>query len=482
MKRIISLILALSLLAAVFIQGETAALAKEPYYSTTYDYYDIYYNYWSTYEPIYVNLDRAGVIRIKYQIILDDECLGHSYHNRLNGKHGIEYILKTYDATNPFFGYPYDDWYDTYRYLDEDELYDFSDSGICKVKKGALKGDFSYCTKEVLPAGLYSLHLRSLEETYLDGEMKCKITIYTYSGFTTSASFPKSASVNRDSTKTISLKNLAPSNSIAAAKWSISNSKIAKITKRDANNVTIKGVKNGSCTLTATLKNGTTYNCKVTVKQPAPKISATKASIPYSGSKTLKINYTGKKAKWSSSNKKVAVVNSKGKVTAKGLGNCTITAKIGKKKYTCKVKVYRKKPDLVAAIDYYATRDNYFAIKYKNYGDSTVTILPNNAKALNRDYKSYDRKLYIKSGNSVKIKPGQTKTVKFKVKGSNTWPYSEDFTVQYYFKYNGGKYLAKVWHINSLYKAGGKWRKTYKYYCDEERIYDFDATGEDDDF
>lgn len=49
-----------------------------------------------------------------------------------------------------------------------------------------------------------------------------------------------------------------------------------------------------------------------------------------------------KKLKWSSSKKKVATVNKKGKVTAKKVGNAKITAKVGKKKYTCKVKVVGK--------------------------------------------------------------------------------------------------------------------------------------------
>lgn len=53
----------------------------------------------------------------------------------------------------------------------------------------------------------------------------------------------------------------------------------------------------------------------------------------------LKIIGIGKKAKWSSSNKKVATVSKKGKVVGKKKGKCTITAKIGKKKYKCKVKI-----------------------------------------------------------------------------------------------------------------------------------------------
>ena len=58
----------------------------------------------------------------------------------------------------------------------------------------------------------------------------------------------------------------------------------------------------------------------------------------------LKILGTKKKAKWSSSKKSVAVVNNKGVVTAKKKGKAKITAKIGKKKYVCKVTV--KNPSL----------------------------------------------------------------------------------------------------------------------------------------
>lgn len=47
------------------------------------------------------------------------------------------------------------------------------------------------------------------------------------------------------------------------------------------------------------------------------------------------------KATWKSSNPKVATVSSKGKVTAKKKGTATITAKVGKTTYKCKVTVLR---------------------------------------------------------------------------------------------------------------------------------------------
>lgn len=53
----------------------------------------------------------------------------------------------------------------------------------------------------------------------------------------------------------------------------------------------------------------------------------------------LKIKGTKAKAKWSSTNKNVAAVSKKGKVSAKSAGNATIKAKVGTKTLKCKVTV-----------------------------------------------------------------------------------------------------------------------------------------------
>lgn len=73
----------------------------------------------------------------------------------------------------------------------------------------------------------------------------------------------------------------------------------------------------------------------------AAKIKLNKASITLDIGKTftLKVKGIKKKAKWVSSNKKIATVTQKGKVTAKSAGTAKITAKIAKKKYSCTVKV-----------------------------------------------------------------------------------------------------------------------------------------------
>ncbi len=76
-------------------------------------------------------------------------------------------------------------------------------------------------------------------------------------------------------------------------------------------------------------------------KKKAPKINKKKLTLTVGKSYKLKVKNNKKKVKWSTSKKKVATVK-KGKVTAKKAGKATITAKVGKKKLTCKVTVKNK--------------------------------------------------------------------------------------------------------------------------------------------
>ncbi len=73
------------------------------------------------------------------------------------------------------------------------------------------------------------------------------------------------------------------------------------------------------------------------------KISKTKATIYVGKTIKLKVKNNKKKVKWSTSNKKVAKVNKKGKVKGIKAGKATITAKVGKKAYKCKIKVKKKR-------------------------------------------------------------------------------------------------------------------------------------------
>lgn len=81
----------------------------------------------------------------------------------------------------------------------------------------------------------------------------------------------------------------------------------------------------------------------------ASKIKISKKSVVTNKGRTirLKVKGTSKKVRWSSSNKKVATVK-KGRVKAKNTGKATITAKVGKKKLRCKIRVYPNYKPLIA--------------------------------------------------------------------------------------------------------------------------------------
>lgn len=119
-------------------------------------------------------------------------------------------------------------------------------------------------------------------------------------------------------------------------KWTTSNKKVATVTSKGK--VTAK--KAGKVTITAKVGKKS-YKCKVTVKNPY--LNSTKKSLTVGNTYTLKITGTTAKS-WTSSNKSVVAVNSKGKIRAKKIGTATITCK-GKngKSYKCKVTVKANK-------------------------------------------------------------------------------------------------------------------------------------------
>lgn len=79
--------------------------------------------------------------------------------------------------------------------------------------------------------------------------------------------------------------------------------------------------------------------CMAVPVSAAGKINKKKVTLKVGQTLQLKVTGTKGKVKWTSSKKSVATVSSKGRVKAKKKGSATITAKIGKKKYTCKVTV-----------------------------------------------------------------------------------------------------------------------------------------------
>ena len=125
-----------------------------------------------------------------------------------------------------------------------------------------------------------------------------------------------------------------------------SNSKVAVISSKTGK---ITAKKAGKATITVTYTNGKQqiFNVKVqnkTVKTTALSVKKKNIILQKKG-KTfqLKVNVfpvtSQQKVTYKSSNKKVATVSAKGKITARKKGNATITIKSGSKKITCKVTV-----------------------------------------------------------------------------------------------------------------------------------------------
>jgi uncharacterized repeat protein (TIGR01451 family) len=112
----------------------------------------------------------------------------------------------------------------------------------------------------------------------------------------------------------------------AQVNWKSSDTSIAIVDSTGK----VTGVKEGTCTITATTADGLTATCIVTVTKENKSISLNKPStnLMMDDSETLIATTTpaGISVKWSSSDTSVATVDSNGKVTAIGAGTATITA------------------------------------------------------------------------------------------------------------------------------------------------------------
>lgn len=214
--------------------------------------------------------------------------------------------------------------------------------------------------------------------------------------------------------------------------YKTSNKKIATVSKTGI----LRTKKKGTVTITAIAKNN--KKAKATMTLTVGKVvktlkfkEGTKKTVTAGKKFTLHPTYSPKKAStkavtFKSSNKKVATVTSKGKVTAKKAGKVTITATCkdaGKKKATFKVTV-KKKPETLtpvasgngkvklSGIDPKASQ---YVLKYKG---NSVTIAAKEAKeALGyledpaSGYKAWLNTSHREEGFVSVLGKGKTKTV-----------------------------------------------------------------------
>ncbi len=211
--------------------------------------------------------------------------------------------------------------------------------------------------------------------------------------------------------KTLRLKaTISPSNATnKKVTWSSSNKSVATV----STNGVVKGKKAGTATITAKSNNGKKATCKVRVNNVAVTrvaLNRTSASINVGKTVTLKAtvspsNATNKKVTWSSSNRSVATVNSRGVVTGKKAGTAIITAKANNgRKATCKITVKSSDPYLAnfdKLREYINYNYDYIDEEGKNIGMDlidpdgdelavTICLLPDNSLSFYCNCKSSD--------------------------------------------------------------------------------------------
>lgn len=314
-----------------------------------------------------------------------------------------------------------------------------------------------YYTDYPVKEGKYYLNF----STHSDKSCKISYEVYRYSGFTTAINFPSNLNMEVEDVEKLQISNKIPYNSfLGADNVSSSNEKVVEVHYNQNDDTWyVYALKAGQTTLTIKLKNGNVYRSKVTVTNPAPKLNYTSYRMCTTDKVKVQLLYSTGKITYKSSNKKIATVSKSGVVTAKKIGKCTITVKNNGKTYKMKVNVVRQDPDFGARLTAYNTRNNYFTVKFKNNSNKALTILRGTTKVMDADYKSFDRNINL--SKSYTIKPGKSKTIKFKVKGKPTWYKYIDFTLQYKFKFDGKTYTGRTWSDDSVYKKGSSWYYTY---------------------
>lgn len=238
-------------------------------------------------------------------------------------------------------------------------------------------------------------------------------------------------------------------------KWSSSAPKIASI-----KNGVVIGKKKGQTDIKAKIDD-VTYTCKVKVENP--KINQKSIMLEHNRSYTLKFSGTTMKAKWSSSDSSVATVNASGIVTGRNRGSTVITANIGGKKITCKVRVRGEQPNLSVSmmnqVEYYYIV-GLFGVE--NKGSKPMRICPENFVLYNGSYSAFNRNLTMISKEDVMaddpkitpipytdIAPGQQEDILFTVDGSSSY-YVPSSIIRFDMIYDGERYRVSIGLQNGL--------------------------------
>ena len=261
----------------------------------------------------------------------------------------------------------------------KDVTWKSSDNTIATVENGKVTAKKS---------GTATITVTSVDNEEI--QKTCKVTVTTpVTGITMR---PTTLTLNEGKTGQLTA-TVAPANADNKnVTWESNNEKVATVSQKGV--VTAK--KAGTATITVTtVDGGKTATCKVTVKAkkiPVKSITLNKTKLTLGAKEkfTLKAtvkpsNATSKTVSWTSSNKKVATVSSKGAVTTKKTGKTTITAKADGKSKKCVITV-KKAPNKITLNAKAKTlkKGKKFQIKAK---------LPKNTASYNITYKTSNKKV-----------------------------------------------------------------------------------------
>ncbi|MEK5520570.1 hypothetical protein B5V89_18560 [Heyndrickxia sporothermodurans] len=244
---------------------------------------------------------------------------------------------------------------------------------------------------------------------------------------------------NNQSIKVIA--TVAPTNAVnKTVLWKSSNTKVATVDSTGK----IKGLANGSATITATAKENPKVFKTVAVKVTTKTVKVNKTSLSITAGKTGKLtatvspsDSTDKTVKWKSTNTKIATVDSKGKVTGKAKGKTTITATVKGAK-TVKVKVTVTPPIMAKSVK--INKKSVTLSKGKTLTLS-ATVSPSNTTNKTVKWKSSNTKV-AKVDKKGKVTAVGAGTAKITATTTNGKTYSTTIHVPYVKSLSAGKWKA----------------------------------------
>lgn len=278
----------------------------------------------------------------------------------------------------------------------------------------------------------------------------------------TAVSMESAVKLNENSTKRLTAKAVPNTASNARLSFKSSNASVAAV----SSNGVITAKSKGSCVITATATDGSgkSAKCRVTVVRPVTNVKLNAHTISWNVGKKAHFRPTvtpttasNISVKYTSSNRRVAMVDGNGLLTAVGKGTCTVTCTAADgsgKKDTCKVTV--KQPVRKLTISGGSSVNEGSSIELK------AVAAPSNATNKNVTWSSSDKTVakVSSTGKVTALKAGKA-TIKCTAKDGSRVAASKTVTVKAV-KPTGQKIAdyAAQWAGVTPYVWGGKSLRT----------------------